>query len=143
MPLSPGERAFEVVTEYPAEVAAVTRGRHQIRHLMADRGLSRIADAVVLGAHELMANAVTHGCRHQVLMTFTVKVIHAGGVLRVEVQDPSNGQPLQRPPSEEREGGRGLFLVDALATRWGVQPGPGRGKTVWMELDVPGEEPSP
>ena len=30
--------------------------------------------------------------------------------------------------------GRGLALVEALATRWGVVRGPGAGKTVWAEF---------
>ncbi|MGW8762879.1 ATP-binding protein [Streptomyces sp. NPDC055815] len=139
VPVSGRRRAFEVVAVYPAEAAAVSQARHQLHRLMALTGLETIADAVALGAHELMANAVTHGCRHQAVKAFAVKVTHSGGRLRVEVQDPSSKQPSQRPPSDEREGGRGLFLVDALATAWGVQLGPGRGKTVWMEVDVPGE----
>ncbi|MGW2137596.1 ATP-binding protein [Streptomyces sp. NPDC001773] len=137
MPIPRHMREFEVVAVYPAEAAAVTRGRHQLHRLMVHTGLSAIADAVILGAHELMANAVTHGCRGEAAKAFTVKVIHSGGRIRVEVQDPSSRRPCQRPPSEEREGGRGLFLVDALAASWGVEPGPGQGKTVWMELDVP------
>lgn len=136
-PIPRHTREFEVVAVYPAEAAAVSRGRHQLHRLMVRTGLSAIADAVILGAHELMANAATHGCRGQAAKAFTVKVIHSGGRIRVEVQDPSNRRPRQRPPSEEREGGRGLFLVDALAASWGFEPGPGQGKTVWMELDVP------
>ncbi|MFK4688210.1 ATP-binding protein [Streptomyces pristinaespiralis] len=139
VPASDRRRAFEVVAVYPAEVAAVSRARHQLHRLMALTGLDAIADAVALGAHELMANAVTHGCRHQAVKAFAVKVTHSGGRLRVEVQDPSSKRPSPRPPSDEREGGRGLLLVDALAATWGVRLGPGQGKTVWMELDVPGE----
>ncbi|MES4826583.1 ATP-binding protein [Streptomyces anthocyanicus] len=137
--ISDRRRAFEMVAVYPAEVAAVSRGRRELRELMVLTGLEAIADAVALGAHELMANAVTHGCRHQAVKAFTVKVTHSSGRLRTEVQDPSGRRPFQSPPSDEREGGRGLLLVDALAASWGVQPGPGGGKTVWMELDVPGE----
>ncbi|WP_333744736.1 ATP-binding protein [Streptomyces ardesiacus] len=137
--ISVRRRAFEVVAVYPAEVAAVSRGRQELHELIVLTGLTAIADAVALGAHELMANAVTHGCRHQAVKAFTVKVTHSSGRLRVEVQDPSSRRPFQRPPSDEREGGRGLLLVDALAVSWGVQPGPGGGKTVWMELDVPSE----
>ncbi|MFB7031690.1 MULTISPECIES: ATP-binding protein [unclassified Streptomyces] len=139
MLISCRERAFEVVAVYPAEVAAVSRGRRQLHQLILLMGLSVIADAVALGAHELMANAVTHGCRQQAVEVFIVKVTRSSGCIRVEVQDPSDKQPFRSPPSDESEGGRGLFLVDALAARWGVQPGPGRGKTVWMELDIPGE----
>ncbi|WP_440580952.1 ATP-binding protein [Streptomyces sp. PT19] len=139
VPVSDRRRAFEMVAVYPAEVAAVSRGRLELHELMVLTGLASIADAVVLGAHELMANAVIHGCRHQTVKAFTVKVTHSNGRLRTEVQDPSGRRPFQRPPSDEREGGRGLLLVDALAANWGVQPDPSGGKTVWMELDVPGE----
>ncbi|MGW0770667.1 ATP-binding protein [Streptomyces sp. NPDC002676] len=138
-PSSGRKRAFEVVAVCPAEVAAVSRVRRQLHQLMVLTGLEAIADAVALGAHELMANAVTHGCRRQTVEAFTVKVTHSSGCLRVEVQDPSSRWPFRQPPSTEREEGRGLFLVDVLAVSWGVQPGPGQGKTVWMELDVPGE----
>ncbi|MEU9072635.1 MULTISPECIES: ATP-binding protein [Streptomyces] len=139
VPISDRRRAFEIVTVYPAEVAAVSQGRRELHELMVQTGLAAIADAVALGTHELMANAVTHGCRHHAVKAFTVKVTHSSGRLRVEVQDPSSKRPFRRPPSDEGEGGRGLLLVDALAASWGVQPGPGRGKTVWMELDVPGD----
>ncbi|WP_338483880.1 ATP-binding protein [Streptomyces sp. SCSIO 75703] len=139
VPISDRRRAFEIVAVYPAEVAAISRGRRELHELMVLTGLAAIADAVALGAHELMANAVIHGCRHQAAKAFTVKVTHSSGRLRVEVQDPSGRRPFQSPPSDEREGGRGLLLVDALATCWGVHPGPGGGKTVWMELDVPGD----
>ena len=30
--------------------------------------------------------------------------------------------------------GRGLALIEALSHRWGVDRGPGEGKTVWSEL---------
>ncbi|MET8768485.1 ATP-binding protein [Streptomyces sp. NPDC004658] len=45
-------------------------------------------------------------------------------------------RPCLRPADDDQEGGRGLHLVDYLADRWGVAPGPLAGKTVWLELDV-------
>lgn len=35
------------------------------------------------------------------------------------------------------EGGRGLLLVEALASRWGTTPYPPSGKTVWACLPLP------
>ncbi|OII65590.1 hypothetical protein BJP40_01065 [Streptomyces sp. CC53] len=125
---------------FPAELAAVPRARRDLHRLMHRSGLSSIADAVVLGAGELMANAVTHGCRGRGAREFTVKATCRRGRFRVEVQDPSAVRPVLREAGADCEGGRGLVLVDALASRWGVQPGPGGGKTVWMELDAFGEE---
>ncbi|MEU5628950.1 ATP-binding protein [Streptomyces tendae] len=138
VPISDRRRFFEIVAVYPAVLAAVSRGRRELHELMVLAGLTSIADAVALGAHELMANAVIHGCRHQTVKAFTVKATYSSRCLRVEVRDPSSRRPFQTPPSDEHEGGRGLLLVDALATSWGVRPGPGAGKTVWMQLDVPG-----
>jgi hypothetical protein len=38
-------------------------------------------------------------------------------------------------PPVEQENGRGLALLDAIATRWGMQAR-SQGKTVWFELDL-------
>ena len=48
--------------------------------------------------------------------------------------DASHALPvLQEEDGHLRESGRGLHLVDALATAWGVIPH-AAGKTVWFEL---------
>lgn len=49
-----------------------------------------------------------------------------------EVTDPSNTQPRLRHARSTDEGGRGLFLVAQLASRWGCRYGE-RGKTIWAE----------
>ena len=56
--------------------------------------------------------------------------------IRLEVTDSSTVVP--RPNTgvaDLDERGRGLMLIDALASRWGVQPRQD-GKTVWCELDL-------
>lgn len=70
-------------------------------------------------------------------------------VLRIEVTDPrgerlpqppkqvgADAEPCSSPATAHREGGHGLLLVQSLATRWGVEPYPPSGKTIWCELDV-------
>ncbi|MEI5101034.1 ATP-binding protein [Streptomyces sp. PmtG] len=57
--------------------------------------------------------------------------------LRVEVEDQARGAtvPTWCAPDPDREGGRGLALVDALAHDWGVtDAGDGAGQVVWAEL---------
>jgi hypothetical protein len=45
--------------------------------------------------------------------------------------------PHVRQYSLDAPTGRGLRIVDSLATRWGVEPGDaGEGKTVWFEVDT-------
>jgi hypothetical protein len=51
--------------------------------------------------------------------------------LRIEVDDESTHQPRIRTP--DMSGGRGLVLVDRLASAWGVQ-NYAHHKTVWAEL---------
>ncbi|MFF6888468.1 ATP-binding protein [Streptomyces sp. NPDC012421] len=133
----PFGRPFQAVAVLRADLSLVSEARRELHRLMCRAGPSSIADDVALGAGELMANAVEHGCRSQSAGEFTVSASYLCGRVRVEVHDASSEWPRLRPEGDDPEGGRGLILVDAVAARWGVLPGAGRGKTVWMELDVP------
>jgi anti-sigma regulatory factor (Ser/Thr protein kinase) len=84
---------------------------------------------------ELAANASTHGRVPGRDFRLTLYVVD--GTLRIEVTD-TRGDCLPRAelPAPDAESGRGLVLVDALADRWGVTPGPRPRKTVWAEIDV-------
>ncbi|MFJ6657624.1 ATP-binding protein [Streptomyces sp. NPDC091377] len=57
--------------------------------------------------------------------------------LRIELTD-TQGHLLPKldTAAEDAESGRGLMLVDALATRWGVSSAPYPKKTVWAEVVV-------
>ena len=60
------------------------------------------------------------------------------GTVRVEVRDPGPG--FSRPSFDDQPplgtSGRGLYLVDALADRWGVSRTPGGEARVWFEIDI-------
>ena len=88
-----------------------------------DRG----GDAVLL-VSELVSNAILHAGT-DLLVEFKT----AGKTIMIAVTDGSP-QLVRGPPAAPLdEGGRGLLLVDALATRWGVTAWPS-GKRVWAEL---------
>ena len=82
---------------------------------------------------ELAANAATHGRVQGRDFRLTLYVV--AGTLRIEVTD-TRGDLLPRLQQADPRGesGRGLLLVDALADRWGVTPGPRPRKTVWAEV---------
>ncbi|MGH3166093.1 MAG: SpoIIE family protein phosphatase, partial [Trebonia sp.] len=57
----------------------------------------------------------------------------------VEVFDPDLRLPRLRTAAATDEGGRGLYLVEQLATRWGSRPTP-EGKAVWFEIPLDGKD---
>ncbi|WP_343243909.1 ATP-binding protein [Streptomyces sp. SID13726] len=84
---------------------------------------------------ELAANAVTHG--RVPGRDFRITLYVVGGTLRIEVTDTRGDRlPCVQLLAPDAESGRGLALVETLADRWGVAPGPRPRKTVWAEVDV-------
>ncbi|MGO4430161.1 ATP-binding protein, partial [Streptomyces sp. MCAF7] len=91
----------------------------------------QLAEHTVLLVSELVGNAV----RHTGARTFGLRMLRRRGWIRVEVRDPSRGLPCLMPVALLDTSGRGLWLVDQLAQRWGADLLP-RGKTTWFEMRV-------
>ena len=87
-----------------------------------------VVEAAALVVAELVNNAVTHAGRPQQLR---LRLLTDRLVVEVGDTDPRPPQPLAGGPGDE--GGRGLLILAALASDWGVRP-LGRGKVVWCEL---------
>ncbi|MFF9076079.1 ATP-binding protein [Streptomyces sp. NPDC014872] len=131
----PVPRSFALAVALPADREAIGLLRHDLVDLLRTSGLGHLADDFVLGAQELMANAVVHGCRRVHDGTIAVSVSCDGQRIRFKVQDPSDEQPRVRAAADEAMSGRGMLIVEALADRWGVEaPSDGTGKSVWMEM---------
>jgi serine phosphatase RsbU (regulator of sigma subunit)/anti-sigma regulatory factor (Ser/Thr protein kinase) len=64
---------------------------------------------------------------------FRLRLRRGASSVWVEVFDPDLRLPRIRTAGETDEGGRGLYLVEQLATRWGSRPTP-EGKAVWFEM---------
>ncbi|MGW4094890.1 ATP-binding protein, partial [Nocardia sp. NPDC004750] len=123
-------RADGAVVEWDLEVVSLGQLRAAVRRLLAPLAGIGVEDAVQV-CDELASNAVVHaraprGCR---------LMVAGHGCLRVEVDDASPAPARIRRP--DHTGGRGLILVDQLATCWGVHYHR-RGKTVWAELTTRG-----
>lgn len=93
----------------------------------------RAVEVVVLLANELVTNAVLHADTD-----VDLRLRRATDRVRVEVGDRSGGRPEARELLPGAQTGRGLALVDALADRWGVDPGGTEGKVVWFEVPLDG-----
>ncbi|WP_326798665.1 ATP-binding protein [Streptomyces sp. NBC_01808] len=90
------------------------------------------AEHAVLLVSELVGNAV----RHTGARTFGLRMSRGRGRIRIEVRDPSRALPCLMPVRDMDTSGRGLFLIDQVADRWGVDLLP-RGKCTWVELCEP------
>lgn len=80
-------------------------------------------------ASELVTNALQHG-DGDIEMHLSLD----GHVLRVTISDESPQPPRRRPAAHGSTGGRGLMLLEAMASSWGVTRHPGDGKAVWFAL---------
>jgi two-component sensor histidine kinase len=117
------------LTSHPTSAAAARRFVRDV--LNQWQAVGNVA-SVLLCTDELVTNAIVH-----VASEFDVVVRHDGDVLRIEVHDSSDRPPLRRVPDLEAESGRGLQLVEALSSRWGVDGGgDGPGKAVWFEVQA-------
>ena len=115
--------------------AAAAQARHALDRLAGALPDGRLRDVRLL-VSELVTNAVRHaGLRAEDRIRLLVH--RRGAVLRVEVHDPGSGFELRTPaPDPTRTSGWGLYLVDELADRWGVEAGAGTaGTRIWFELD--------
>ncbi|MFJ9543928.1 SpoIIE family protein phosphatase [Streptomyces sp. NPDC101225] len=112
--------------EFPADPAVVARTRTTVTRQLSLWGLEEAAFATELIVSELVTNAIRYAGG-----PVGLRLIRDASLI-CEVTDPSNTQPRLRRARTTDEGGRGLFLVAQLSSRWGSRYGR-RGKTVWAE----------
>ncbi|WP_330298340.1 ATP-binding SpoIIE family protein phosphatase [Streptomyces sp. NBC_00503] len=113
------------------EETAPGRARRFARRALSRWGLEELQDSLELLVSEVVTNAVRYAER-----PVTLRLLKTD-VLRCEVGDDSPQLPRQRRARDDDEGGRGLFLVNRMARRWGATR-LSSGKVVWFELQLPG-----
>ena len=125
---APAARASRV----PEPVPAGPRGRPAVVGAAPSR--ASVA-AAVPGWDGAPAEAVRTGARE-----FALRLRRGVNAVWVEVFDPDLRLPRIRTAADTDEGGRGLYLVEQLATRWGSRP-TADGKAVWFEVPRSGHRP--
>ena len=87
------------------------------------------------GANPGRLPAAAHPPRAYRPREFTLRLRRGAESVWVEAFDPDLRLPRLRTARATDEGGRGLYLVEQLATRWGSRPTP-EGKAVWFEMPL-------
>ena len=117
----------------PATPASVPLSRAFARQLLK---AWHVEQEVIERAELIVSELVTNAARHSE-DALEVAVEHRDTIIRLEVGDSSHRMPLEPTAhvAEDATSGRGLLLVAAVASRWGVES-EGLSKLVWAELDL-------
>jgi anti-sigma regulatory factor (Ser/Thr protein kinase) len=109
-----------------------------VRYALDDHVDSDTIERVELVVSELVTNAVRHGPGETISLRL---VAQPDGGITGEVVDQGDGHAAideqdvttDGLDDELAAGGRGLLIVDRLATNWGVEPG---STHVWFRFDT-------
>ncbi|MFD7775707.1 ATP-binding protein [Streptomyces sp. NPDC059753] len=136
------------VSTFAQRLSSTRRGARLARLLTVERLIAwemspRVIERAEHVVAELAANAALHGRVQGRDFLLALTLDEAAGTLHIAVSDTRGECRPAVPPEQapDDESGRGLLLVDALADRWGTEPRPPSGKTVWAEIDRHGERP--
>ncbi|THA68648.1 protein phosphatase [Streptomyces sp. A0958] len=125
---------------HQADPEGLSEARTIVRQALTDWEMAELADDAELVTGELLVNVLLHTEGGAVL---TLEVLpEPVRRVRLSVQDRSSVWPRRRSPGETATSGRGLLLLDAVATRWGIEPR-GEGKAVWCEIGPAAPPASP
>jgi anti-sigma regulatory factor (Ser/Thr protein kinase) len=122
----------EITTVFPSVAPSAASARRFVEAAMQRwRCPDDLIERALLVTSELVTNAYRHA-RSESRLSIRLD----GQRVRIEVHDGGSGDVKLRPPDSARTDGRGLYIVDALADRWGhyrVR----HGAVVWVEFDRP------
>ncbi len=127
-PLRPAALAARL--DLPGDPLAVPMARSFVSELLGQWDLDALVPASELLVSELVANAVQH-----VPGRCALELTCHADVLRIAVTDSGPGMPDLRVMDPVSERGRGLHIVSAFSTAWGVDQLQDGRKLVWAELD--------
>jgi anti-sigma regulatory factor (Ser/Thr protein kinase) len=109
---------------------APAQARRMVREVVSPLMPADVAHTAELLVSELVTNAITHGSGQ-----VRVCIDCADHCLSVMVGDEEPTSPSVQPERLLSMGGRGLRMMESLASSWGVNPrSDGSGKDVWFRL---------
>lgn len=115
---------------FPCSALAPKAARDFVADTVAGWGYGELVTDAALVTSELATNAFLHA-----VSDVTLTISRREGSVRIALVDAHPRDPERRPASDTRSGGRGLAIIDAIATQWGVGR-IGDRKVVWVELSA-------
>ena len=125
------EQVLRRSASLPQELSSSAAARRFVEDTLQRWDHEHLLDTVNLLVSELVTNVVVHARSEA-----EVAVLLTPEVLRVEVSDESSAPPTPRDADDDATSGRGMALIDMLATAWGVTQR-AVGKTIWFEVPRP------
>lgn len=116
----------------PPAPSSVSAARRFVADALVELGAEGACDDAATLVSELATNAVLHA-----RTPFTIAVSRIDGEVRISVRDHSLAQPRVRDYGTGATTGRGMRLIEAMATDWGVEP-EDDGKSVWFAIPQQG-----
>jgi anti-sigma regulatory factor (Ser/Thr protein kinase) len=120
---------------FPPALEAPALARHELERWLPETLSEGDRGALRLLVSELVTNSVRHAAANDAPVALSLRI--AQRTVRVEVHDGGHGFDPGTPTPRSADagyGGYGLFLVERMASRWGVNTG--AGTMVWFELDL-------
>lgn len=125
------EQVLHRSASLPQDLTSSAAARRFVEETLQRWDFADVLDTVNLLVSELVTNVVVHARSEA-----EVAVLLTPDSLRVEVSDESDAPPAPRDAGDEATSGRGMALVEMLATAWGVTQRE-VGKTIWFEVPRP------
>ncbi|MEU3597151.1 ATP-binding protein [Streptomyces sp. NPDC006798] len=114
----------------PGDARRVSQMRRIGRAALRSWGLRQAVDSAELIISELVTNAIENGSGSSVGFSIS----YAGATVRIEVADGSHSRPrVRRRGDSYDEHGRGMVLIEYLASAWGTSED---GTRTWCELRI-------
>lgn len=121
---------MRLTLQIPGDIRAAETARHALTCFSTHVSAGQL-ETVCLLVNELVTNSLLHACMSGEPIDLEVEVTR--DCVKAAVRDPGTGfEPPQGAPDPDATSGRGLFLVQALADDWGVDPSP--TTCVWFEV---------
>lgn len=120
-----------ITRRLPPTSASVSLARRFVRQLLAEW---QVADETSGDVELALSEIITNAARHSE-DTLDLRLTCTEDRVAFAVSDSSHRMPgVVTEADSDATSGRGLFLVEAVASRWGIESD-GLGKTVWCEFD--------